>query len=145
MFLFLELAPELQNIILSFVNNTHSICQSRLVCRKWWKFWEKVPLIEDFLTLGYFIMEPKIFKLVDLNNKIIRELKFKSYGRWIYQEFNSNGGLLRKIENKSFFMTQSNDYSNDFVQTIRKVDARAGTINEVKIPRNIIGPQCVIS
>jgi len=145
MFLFLELAPELQNIILSFVNNTHSICLCRLVCRNWWKFWEKVPLIEDFLTLGYFIMEPKIFKLVDLNNKIIRELKFKSYGRWIYQEFNSDGGVLRRIENKSFFMTQSNDYSNDFVQTMRRVDARAGTINEVKIPRNIIGPQCVIS
>lgn len=145
MFLFLELAPELQNKILSSINNTHSICQSRLVCKRWWEFLKKVPLIEDFLTIGFFIMEPTIFKFIDLNNKLIRELKFKSYGRWIYKEFNSDGSLMRIIENKSFFMTQSNDYYNQYFQTIRKVDARAGVINEIKVPKYIIAPRCVIS
>ena len=145
MFLFLKLAPELQNKILSSINDTHSICQSRLVCRNWWKFWKQVPLIEDSITLGYFIIEPKIFKLVDLNQKILREIKFKSYGRWIYKEFNSDGSLLRSIENKSFFMTQSNDYSSKYYQTIRKVDARAGRINELRVPRNMMAPQCVVT
>ena len=144
MFLFLELPLEIQNIILSFQNDTNSICQSRLVCRRWWKYWHQVPYFEDYLKLGYFIMDSNLFKLVDLNGNLMREMKFKSYGRWIYTEYNPNGSILRKIENKSFFMTQSNDYSNEYYQLIRKVDARAGEINELKVPRNIIGPQCVI-
>ena len=145
MFPILELPIELQNNILTLINNTHTICQARLVCQRWNKFWGKIPLFEDGIHLGNFIIKPTHFMLVDLNGKLIREIKFKSYGRWMYQEYFPDGRMLRKIENKSLFMTQNTDNSSQYVQYIRKVDARAGKIHEVTVPRYLAAPQCNIS
>ena len=95
--------------------------------------------------MGYFVLLPIHFWLEDLSGVMIREIKFKSYGRWCYQEFKPDGAVERKIENKSFFMIESMDNSNDFFKKIRKVDARAGSVNEIQIPKVIMGPQCLIS
>ena len=145
MFEFEKLAPELQKKILLAIDDTHTICQARLVCHQWYQVWEKIPNIEDSITLGFFILEPNIFKLVDLEGKIIRELKFKSYGRWYYTEFSSSGSIQRKIENKTLFMTECQDNTNPHERIIRKVDARAGTINELKLPILPMGAMCCIS
>ena len=145
MFDFEKLAPELQKKILLAIDDTHTICQARLVCHQWYQVWEKIPNIEDYITLGFFILEPNIFKLVDLEGKIIREMKFKKYGRWCYTEFTPTGSVQRNIENKTFFLTESVDNSNPYEKIIRKVDARAGTINEIKIPILPVGPMCCIS
>ena len=142
---FTDLPQEIHNLILIHINTTKTICTARLVCRYWSKFWKKIPQIENTLILGYHILTPQKFSYEDLNGNIIREIRFKSYGRWCYQEYTPHKKLLRKIENKNFFTTISNDNSNDHHIKILKVDARAGLVNQTIIPKLPIGPHCCIS
>lgn len=141
-----ELPIEIQDLVLDNINNTHTICQARLVCHKWKNFWGNIPWYQDDIKLGYFFLKSNHFWLEDLSSILIREIRFKSYGRWCYKEFTPLGNVVRKIENKSFFMTESTDNSNENFIKIRKVDSRAGSINEIQIPKNMMMiPQCIIS
>lgn len=140
-----DLPFEIHNLVLLSITNTNTICKARLVCHQWKDFWDKIPWYQDCIKMGYFSLQANHFWLEDLSGLIIREIKFKSYGRWCYQEFTPNGRVERKIENKTFFITECNDNSNDIFRIIRKVDARAGCINEYKIPKVIMAPQCLIS
>jgi len=140
-----EIPPEIQDFVLDKINDTHTICQARLVCRKWKNYWVKIPWFENTIKMGYFRLEPTHFWLEDLSGILIREIKFKSYGRWCYKEFTPSGNVLRKIHNKTFFMTECDDNSGEFTRIIRKVDARAGSINDLKIPKVIPGHNCIIS
>lgn len=140
-----EIPVELQDLVLANITDTNTICKARLVCHQWKDFWDKIPWYQDYLKMGYFVLQPNHFWLEDLSGLMIREIKFKSYGRWCYQEFTPSGQIERKIENKSFFMIESMDNSDDFFRKIRKVDARVGSVNEIQIPKVIMGPQCLIS
>ena len=140
-----DLPLEIHNLVLLSITNTNTICKARLVCHQWKNFWSKIPWYQDYIKMGYFILQPNHFWLEDLGGILIREIKFKSYGRWCYREFTPSGVVERKIENKSFFITESHDNKNEFFRIIRKIDSRAGSINEYQIPKVMMGPQCVIS
>ena len=145
MFNWNELPLEIQDLVLDKIMDTHIMCQARLVCHRWRNFWSKIPCYEKEIKIGYFVLKPTHFWLEDLGGIIMREIKFKSYGRWCYQEFTPTGQIFRKIENKTFFMTENTDNSQKYFKIIRKVDARGGSINEIKIPKIVHVPQCIIS
>ena len=144
-FNFLDLPEELQIMIIKLINDTSNICKCRLVCRKWYLLWQKVPNIEDNLILGYHNFTPKSFSYLDLSGNLIREIKFKSYGRWIYQEYSPDSKVIRTIQNTDFFTTTSDDNTDIHYRRILKVDARAGLVKETKIPKLMLAPQCIIS
>ena len=140
-----NIPPEIQDLVLDKINDTHTICQARLVCRKWKNYWLKIPWYENSIKMGYFMLESTHFWVEDLSGILIREIKFKSYGRWFYKEYTPSGNVVRKIENKKFFMTESDDNTSDFFRIIRKVDARAGLVKDLKIPKVMPGHNCIIS
>lgn len=142
---FSDLPDEIIKIIMSFIDTTHDICKCRTICRSWCLLWPTVPQIENNVILGYHNFSSTEFQFRDLSGNIIREIIFKCYGQWCYQEYKPNKCLLRKIENPSFFITRSEDNSSKYYQKILKVDAQAGLIHKLEIPKLMITPPCVIS
>ena len=147
MLFFLKLPIELQEDILSFINDTPTILESRLVCSNWRKYWNRVPLIQNNITMGYFVFEPKYFRLENMEGSIVRDIKFKSYGRFLYQEYDdSNKGLVKKrIKQEKIFNINSMDNSDLNYRSFKKINLLEGTIEESKILKNLNGYPCLIS
>ena len=142
---FNDLPDEIIRMIMVFVDTTYDICKCRSICRQWYSYWKIVPQIENTVKLGYHHFTPDCFQYLDLSGNLIREIVFKSYGRWIYREYNPNKTIVRKIENTSFFTTQSEDNTSQYYMKILKVDSRAGLIHKTQIPKLMLTPPCTIS
>lgn len=140
-----DLPPEIKLYILKFIRDEKTILQVRLVCREWLGQFLEVPNYCEGTLIGISKFTPRKFTYQDMDGHLLREIKFKSYGRWEYRELSPLGIIVRTIKSKNIFQTEMLDNTHPDYQLITTRDSRYGEIKERKVSKIIMMPPCVIS
>lgn len=115
----IHLPEEIIYKILELIINTETILNCRLVCRKWYEYFNEVNLYRDYELSGYYTFSDNKFQLISSTGIKLKELIFYKYGKTIYKEYKNDGYVKKIIKIDPPFKTMVHDYSNnDFVENI---------------------------
>ena len=128
--------------IFSQIRDTPTILNLRLLNKYFYKIFKQVPWYEKELYKGKYCFEEDHFTKFNLNDTLLRELKFKKWGRYVYREYKGLR-MIKSIESEKLFKLKIMDYSNYSVITSTIYDAVDQEESIKKTP--IVFPQCTIS
>ena len=80
------LPPELIELILSFINDTKTYCNSRLVCKEWYNILKVIKIFKYNMLIKKMYFKPDLIEFIDTNNKLVGSVIFKEYGSYIYTD-----------------------------------------------------------
>ena len=136
---------ELKEIILFSIQDKKTILRARLVCYDWYlilrnfkEYFDRGVVIQHF-----FEKEKYICKNIKLD-LTLKELKFGSYGKYIYTEYCINGGTVKKVESFPPFKLISTEY-NYAITTVKEYDIRSDNIKKITQNNCLMDGPCVIS
>ena len=104
------LPNELIILILSFIKDTHTYLNSRLVCRLWYNILNNGKIFKNNKLTHIATFNPKYFETKTINGVLVKKIKFLSYGRYIYNEYNLNG-ISKEIKCRPPFEIESIEHT----------------------------------
>lgn len=136
---------ELKEIILFSIYDKKTILRSRLVCYDWYLILRNFKEYFDYgvVIQHFFEKEKYICKNIKLN-LILKELKFGLYGKYIYTEYCSNRGMVKKVESFPPFKLILTEY-NYAITTVKEYDIRRDNIKKITLNNYLMNGPCVIS
>jgi len=122
---------ELIILILSFINETQTYLNARLVCKLWYDILCNVKHYNNNKLINISTFNNDYFETRTLNNILVKKIIFHQYGRYTYMEYDSNG-LSKEIKCKPPFTIQSIEY-NPFSKSTKSYN-----IIQEKLTSNIV-------
>lgn len=89
---------EIIKIILSFVNDTQTYKNARLVSRTFYSILTPLKYFTNGILDTQIIFENKNIHVIDKNNNLIKEYKIKDFGGYVMNNFNTKGIIINTIE-----------------------------------------------
>ena len=110
----IEIPQELQLEILKKITDLNTICNCRLVCKKWYNKLNKVPFYKNYNLVGYFKFNYFLntFTFENLDNKILEKIRFTKFGGWKYCKYSDDGRIIKIVDNTKLFNCYINEYSH---------------------------------
>ena len=142
---FFNFSLEIREIIINSIVDKKSILNSRLVCKEWY---DLIPIVyeynQDGLILKHIFSNNKFKTINCLVDLTIKEIEFKSYGKYLYLEYKINGDLKKKVESYPPYKTICYDYHLNSI-TKKTYDTRKKKVESIFIPYYIHPNACIIS
>ena len=110
----IQLPPEIVSIILLKINETDSYLHSRLVCKYWNFILKNIKTFENNKLKYVTKLNLNTITTFNLNNQIIKNIKFKNYGDYEISYFKNNV-IKKKIIHKAPDIIEEIHYSNDMM------------------------------
>lgn len=127
------LPNELQYHFLSFITDTETYLNCRLVCKNWYNEFKQIKNFENNKLIEITKINKNLICTFNIHGNLLRQIKFENYGYYSFQTF-FDRKLVNSIRNKPPFKIEEYKYYNSILSNKKTINLKENEIKNETFP-----------